>query len=143
MHLVPADRVGRRVIDDHTVCEALAGLGAPDDVRTWAERFSLLADPGRLTLLLCIRGAGEICVSDLAVAAGMNDTTVSQALRLLRAAGAVAPRREGRVVRYRLVDEALEALLARVHTASGDSTHDEVAGSTGVPGSGNGARQAT
>ena len=36
----------------------------------------------RLTLLLCIHAAGEICVSDLAVAAGLKDTTTSPALRL-------------------------------------------------------------
>ena len=81
---------------------------------SWAQRFSLLADPGRLSLLVCIRAAGPISVTDLAVASGMNDTTVSQALRLLRAAGLVAPERDGRVIRYSLADEETGSLLARL-----------------------------
>ena len=81
---------------------------------SWAQRFSLLADPGRLSLLVCIRAAGPISVTDLAVASGMNDTTVSQALRLLRAAGLVAPERDGRVIRYSLADEETGSLLVRL-----------------------------
>ncbi|HSK59365.1 MAG TPA: metalloregulator ArsR/SmtB family transcription factor [Actinomycetospora sp.] len=83
-------------------------------MHAWVTRFALLADPTRLTLLLCIHTAGEICVSDLAVAAGLKDTTTSQALRLLRAQGLVATRRDGRVVRYRLADETVHALLHQV-----------------------------
>ena len=44
----------------------------------------------------------------------MNDPAVSQALRLLRAAGVVAGEKEGRVVRYRVVDEAVRGLLTQV-----------------------------
>ena len=114
MHLVPADRADHRIIDGHRACEAIAALGDPEVVASWAQRFSLLADPGRLSLLVCIRAAGPISVTDLAVAAGMNDTTVSAALRLLRAAGVVAAQRDGRVIRYSLADEETGALLARL-----------------------------
>jgi DNA-binding transcriptional ArsR family regulator len=111
MHLVPAEHAHRRTIDEHLVCEAIEGIGDQAAVRAWADRFALLADPGRLTLLRAIRAVPDISVSDLAVAAGMNDTAVSQALRLLRVAGAVAARKDGRIMRYRLVDETLDALL--------------------------------
>ena len=117
MHLVPADRADHRIIDDHRACEAIAALGDPEVVGSWARRFSLLADPGRLSLLVCIRAAGPISVTDLAVASGMNDTTVSQALRLLRAAGVVAAERDGRVIRYSLADEEIGSLLARLFRA--------------------------
>ena len=117
MHLVPADRAGHRIIDDHRACEAIAALGDPEAVASWAQRFSLLADPGRLSLLVCIKAAGPISVTDLAVASGMNDTTVSQALRLLRAAGVVAAERDGRVIRYSLADEEIGSLLARLFPA--------------------------
>jgi ArsR family transcriptional regulator, lead/cadmium/zinc/bismuth-responsive transcriptional repressor len=117
MHLVPADRAGHRIIDGHRACEAIAALGDPASVGSWARRFSLLADPGRLSLLVCIRAAGPISVTDLAVAAGMNGTTVSAALRLLRAAGMVAAHRDGRVIRYSLADEEIGALLARLFPA--------------------------
>src|SRR4051794_2535698 len=111
MHLVPADRADRRTIDGHRVCDAIAAIGEPGRVRTWAERFSLLADPRRLALLLALHRAGPLAVSDLAVATGMKDPAVSQALRLLRAAGVVEGAKEGRVVRYRLIDAATADLL--------------------------------
>ncbi|MEU0965966.1 metalloregulator ArsR/SmtB family transcription factor [Streptomyces sp. NPDC005917] len=111
MHLVPADRADRRTIDGHRVCDAIAAIGEPAHVRTWADRFSLLADPGRLALLLALHQAGPLAVSDLAIATGMNDPAVSQALRLLRAAGTVAGDKEGRVVRYRVVDPVVADLL--------------------------------
>jgi ArsR family transcriptional regulator, lead/cadmium/zinc/bismuth-responsive transcriptional repressor len=117
MHLVPADRADHRTIDGHRACEAIAALGDPAVVASWAQRFSLLADPGRLSLLVCIKAAGPISVTDLAVAAGMNDTTVSQALRLLRAAGLVAAQRDGRVIRYSLADEEVGSVLARLFPA--------------------------
>jgi DNA-binding transcriptional ArsR family regulator len=111
MHLVPADRADHRTIDGHRVCEAIAAIGEADHVRTWADRFSLLADPRRLALLIALDRTGPLAVSDLAVATGMNDPATSQALRLLRAAGVVAGEREGRVVRYRVVDQEVAALL--------------------------------
>ncbi|MFJ5234809.1 ArsR/SmtB family transcription factor [Kitasatospora sp. NPDC088391] len=112
MHLVPADRAGQRTIDGHRVCEAIAAIGDAEHVRAWAERFALLADPGRLALLLALHRTGPLAVTDLAVATGMRDPAVSQALRLLRAAGLVAGERDGRVVRYRLVDPAVAEVLA-------------------------------
>ncbi|MCW2917142.1 MAG: transcriptional regulator [Actinomycetia bacterium] len=118
MHLVPPERAHRRVIDDHRVCEAIAGAGDGRDVRAWAVRFAMLSDPGRLTLLLCIHAAGPICVSDLAVAADMNDTAVSQSLRLLRSQGIVTAHRDGRVIRYELADATVHDLLHLVRPAT-------------------------
>lgn len=112
MHLVPADRADRRAIDGHRVCDAIAAIGEPDGVRAWADRFALLADAKRLALLLALCRTGPLAVSDLATATGMNDTAVSQALRLLRAARVVEREKEGRVVRYRVVDEEVRGLLA-------------------------------
>lgn len=113
MHLVPADRAHRHTIDEHQVCAAIEGVGDPTVAEAWARRFSMLADPGRLMLLLAIGAAPDISVTDLAIAVGMNDTAVSQALRLLRAADLVSARKDGRVVRYRLTTDAwTEALLA-------------------------------
>jgi DNA-binding transcriptional ArsR family regulator len=114
VHLVPPERTGRRVIEDEQVCAAISGIGDLDNVNVWAERFAVLGDPSRLTLLLAMHGAGPISVSDLAVAANMNDTTVSQALRLLKAAGTVASERDGRIVRYRLVSDQIADLLDQV-----------------------------
>ncbi|MET7450576.1 metalloregulator ArsR/SmtB family transcription factor [Streptomyces sp. NPDC005574] len=111
MHLVPADRADRRTIDGHRVCDAIAAIGEPGHVRAWADRFALLGEPRRLALLLALHRTGPLAVSDLAIATGMNDPAVSQALRLLRAAGVVEGEKEGRIVRYRLVDATVATLL--------------------------------
>jgi DNA-binding transcriptional ArsR family regulator len=123
VHLLPAERSGHRVIDGERVCRAIAALGEVDGVdgpggSGWAEaiqdrarRFALLADPTRLALLTCIHAAGPISVSDLAAATGINDVTVSQTLRYLRAAQAVSTQRDGRVIRYQLASTPIEALL--------------------------------
>ncbi len=111
MHLVPAERAHRRVIDDHTVCAAIAGIGDADRLAEWAGRFALLGEPHRLSLLLAVHHAGPIAVTDLATATGLDDTTVSRILRLLRASRTVVADKDGRIVRYRLADDHVAALL--------------------------------
>lgn len=56
---------------------------------------------------------------DLAAAVGVTETVVSHSMRLLRAAGIVANRRDGRVVYYRLDDAHVRMLLqvSRAHDA--------------------------
>jgi DNA-binding transcriptional ArsR family regulator len=118
MHLVPPGRSTDRMIEDERVCDAIGGIGDRASVAEEAGRFSLLGDPTRLTLLLAIYHAGPISVSDLAVAGNLHDTTVSQALRILRAASMVTPVRDGRVVRYQLADERTGKLLEMVSPRS-------------------------
>jgi DNA-binding transcriptional ArsR family regulator len=108
MHLVPANQ---RTLDGERVCIAIGALGERAELDAWAERFAVLGDPTRLALLRAIAEAGPISVTDLAVAVDINDTTVSQALRLLRASGIVAPKRDGRIMRYELTDDHIRELL--------------------------------
>jgi len=112
VHLLPAERADQRIIDGERVCEAIAALDDPAEMRARAQRFALLADPTRLTVLTCIQAAGPISVSDLAAATGINDATVSQTLRYLRAAQTVSSQRDGRVIRYELCDRSVAELLA-------------------------------
>lgn len=117
MHLIDPDNPNP-VVDGDRVCEAIAHLPAPEILQEWVTRFALLADQTRLALLLCIHHAGEICVSDLASATGVKDSTVSQSLRLLRAHNVVGTRRDGRVIHYHLNhDEPLRALLGQLADA--------------------------
>ena len=111
MHLLPAERSDHRVIDGERVCQAIAALASPGEIQGRAGLFAILADPTRLALLTCIKAAGPISVSDLAAATGINDTTISQALRYLRATQTVTAERGGRVIRYQLADSAIAALL--------------------------------
>ncbi len=68
-----------------------------------ASLFRVAGDVARLKLLdrLC---DGEWCVSELAEAAGVGLSTVSQQLRLLRAERIVTRRRSGKHIFYSLAD---------------------------------------
>ena len=118
VHLLPQDRADWRIIDQERVCEAIDALGDMSAVRERAARFALLGDPTRLAVLTCIQAAGPISVSDVAAATGISDVTVSQALRYLRATQTVATERDGRVIRYRLINPYVESLIARADAAS-------------------------
>ncbi len=64
--------------------------------------LSLMADPTRARLLYALDAAEELCVGDLALALDLSEDAVGYGLRLLRTAGLVARRKEGRTVYYRL-----------------------------------------
>jgi len=68
-----------------------------------AEVLRTLASPRRLEILHALAG-GPLEVGHLAEAMGMSQPNASQHLAVLRAAGVVEAERDGREVRYRLVD---------------------------------------
>ncbi|MFV0526245.1 MAG: ArsR/SmtB family transcription factor [Acidimicrobiales bacterium] len=100
-----------------------------DDAVRLAELFRLLGDPNRIRILMALGRAGELCVHDLAAAVAAPEAKVSQALRLLRTAGVVRNRREGRHVHYRLDDDHVRTLLEMSHRhiahGPGDPTEGE------------------
>ena len=111
MHQVPTSRRGERIVDPSQVCDALAVLADRPAVRRSAALLGALGDPSRLSLLLALHHAGDLCVSDLAFAVGMTDSAVSHALRLLRAHGMVTAHRAGRMVHYRVAGDLTARLL--------------------------------
>lgn len=100
-----------RAVDQERVAATRAALPAPDDVVELAEVFGLLSDPNRLRLMISLLEAGELCVCDLAAATAMSESSVSHALRLLRAHRVVHVRRTGRMSYYRLADSHVRLLL--------------------------------
>lgn len=108
---------------DHPVdpqrVEAVRARGLPArEAETLAGLLTLLADPLRARIIAALLVAEEVCVGDLALALGASEDAVSYALRLLRTAGLVHRRREGRMGYYRLRDgdarSAIDAALARL-----------------------------
>jgi ArsR family transcriptional regulator, lead/cadmium/zinc/bismuth-responsive transcriptional repressor len=133
VHQVPPALRGARVIDPDQVCDAVAVLADTDGLERTARVLDALGDPNRLGIVLALRHAGDLCVSDLALAVGMSDSAVSHALRLLRAHGMVTAHRQGRLVRYRVVGTLTERLLDVVSdVVVGDvSLHADGAGDAG------------
>lgn len=72
--------------------------------------FKTLGNPRRLTILRALRH-GELCVCDIAVLLGLSLGATSQQLKQLREQGWLAMRNDGRMVYYRLHDNAPFARL--------------------------------
>ena len=102
---------GVPVVDPTQVCDARTVLADTAQLRRTAGVLGALGELNRLSILLALRHAGDLCVSDLAVVVGMSDSAVSHALRLLRAHGMVSAHRHGRLVRYRVTGELTHRLL--------------------------------
>lgn len=77
------------------------------DMSSAARRFQALSDPTRLAILQRLR-RGERCVCDLTDALDAAQSRLSFHLRVLRDAGLVTDRREGRWVHYSINTEALD-----------------------------------
>jgi ArsR family transcriptional regulator, lead/cadmium/zinc/bismuth-responsive transcriptional repressor len=88
---------------------------APRVAHAAARRARALADPTRLTIAAALAGAEteELCVCDLSWIAERSEQLVGHHLRVLHRAGLVSPRREGKMVLYRLTGEG-QALLGLV-----------------------------
>src|SRR4051794_41615513 len=97
-------------IDPTRVAHARARLPSADEASRLTSLLSLIADPIRLRILYALDVSEELCVGDLALALGANEDQVTYALRLLRTAGLVVARKDGRVVFNRLADDFPEPL---------------------------------
>ncbi|MEL6532872.1 MAG: metalloregulator ArsR/SmtB family transcription factor [Pseudomonadota bacterium] len=93
----------------------------PDQTAQLAETFGLLADPTRLSIVICCkdqeRSAGEI-----AEALGVSASLTSHHLRLLRAARILKSERRGKQVFYAMADDCVHRVLNIMidHTFSHD-----------------------
>ena len=99
--------------------QLLSKLPGTTDFQNLADTFQLLSDGSRLRLywLLC---HCEECVTNLSAIMGMSSPAISHHLRLLKSAGLITSRREGKEVYYTAQDnptaqtlhDALESLMA-------------------------------
>src|SRR6266851_3428767 len=126
--VIPLDGCLVRVVDRDKVAAVRQAMPLEQDVMEAADVFALLGDPNRLRLLVALLAGGEMCVCDLAAAAGMSESAASHAVRWLRAHRIVSsPRRQGRMMYYRLDDAHVRMLLdlALTHTQHTRALHPE------------------
>ncbi len=104
---------------DQNMEKLAAHVPSQGEFQELAELFRQLSDGARLRIfwILC---HGEVCVTNLAAMMDMSSPAVSHHLRLLKDAGLVTSRREGKEVYYRAAGESkthvlhssLESLMA-------------------------------
>ncbi|HLN42462.1 MAG TPA: metalloregulator ArsR/SmtB family transcription factor [Acidimicrobiales bacterium] len=98
-------------VDPDRVTTARERVISLDDAGRLAGLLGLISDPVRSRLLFALSGVERLCVGDLALALGVSDDAVSYGLRMLRTAGLVTFRKEGRVVYYSLAPSFPHPLL--------------------------------
>jgi DNA-binding transcriptional ArsR family regulator len=111
------------------VSAARAAVLQPGDARRLSALLGMLADPVRSRVLFALSAAGELCVGDLALALDATEDQVSYALKMLRLAGLVSFRKEGRMVFYQLspgfphqlLEHCLHQLLTIASPEAGDA----------------------
>jgi DNA-binding transcriptional ArsR family regulator len=97
-------------VDPHRVAAARARLIDAEEAARLTGLLGLLADPVRARILYALDIVDELCVGDIALALNATEDSVGYGLRVLRTAGLVTTRKEGRVVYYRLSDGFPEPL---------------------------------
>lgn len=84
-----------------------------------------IADENRVRILLALRGQ-ELCVCQLIELLGLAPSTVSKHIAILKSAGFISSRKEGRWVFYRIEEmEAPAAAGAAVHWLSESLSADK------------------
>ena len=72
--------------------------------------FKIMGDSTRLQIILSLQN-GELCVSDIADVCGLNQTTVSHQLKILKNEGILKSERQGKVVFYSIKDPKINQVL--------------------------------
>ena len=98
-------------VDAGRVAAARAGVLSIAEAGRLGGLLGMLADPVRSRILFALVAAEELCVGDLALALELTEDQVSYALKMLRLAGLVSFRKDGRMVFYRLSDGFPHPLL--------------------------------
>lgn len=104
-------------VDPTTVAAARRSLPTEAVLRSAANVFKTLGNPGRLRILKALEGR-ELCVCDISGVLGLSMSGTSQQLRELRNLGAIEYRVDGKLVYYTLADtfwlKLAESVLDRV-----------------------------
>ena len=90
------ERVQKRMIEE-------------DQYSNLAEFFKIFGNPTRLKILSLL-AIEDLCVCDICEALNLNQTTVSNQLRVLRANNIVKYQKEGKMARYSLTDLHIEMI---------------------------------
>lgn len=107
---VAADICQVNYVDHERVHRAKVSMKPETTLSQLAETFKVLGDATRVRILHAL-SFEELCVCDVAALTDMSQSAISHQLRLLRAAGLVKFRRDGKMVYYSLDDEHVAKLF--------------------------------
>ena len=87
------------LLDSITAAKVEDSLPSKSGLTALAAFFDALSDVTRLKILSALT-VSQMCVSDIAAVTGLNQTTVSHQLRILKGAHIVDGTRQGKVIFY-------------------------------------------
>lgn len=82
-----------------------------EELYNLSELFKVFGDSTRIRILYELLRCEELCVFHLAERLSMGQSAISHQLRILRTAGLVRPRREGKTVFYALDDDHVREII--------------------------------
>ena len=89
------------------ILSALPGDGA---ITKLADYFQNFSDSTRIKILTCL-SMMNMCVNDLSTILGLNQTTISHQLKLLKDQNIVSYKREGKILIYYLTNQAVNDIF--------------------------------
>ena len=98
------------LLDAVTADEICSQLPNDNALNLLTDYFSALADTTRLKILSAL-SISTLCVTDISALTGLNQTTVSHQLRLLKSVRIVSALRQGRVTFYSLKDKRFSNIM--------------------------------
>jgi DNA-binding transcriptional ArsR family regulator len=98
------------VVHEEAVRDAKRQMQTDETYSRAADFFKLLGDLTRVKIIGAL-DCRELCVCDISNILGMTKSAVSHQLALLRKAGFVTFRRDGKTVYYSLADEHIREIL--------------------------------
>ena len=99
-----------KLLDSATEATVKNYMPSNSKLYSLTEFFYACSDVTRARII-CALSISEMCVSDLARILGLNQTTCSHQLRLLRAADIVQQRRDGKIIYYSIKSRKIEDVL--------------------------------
>ncbi len=100
-------------VDRQRVAQARTETPEAAEAERLADLVKLVAEPTRARILCALYAVEELCVGDVALALDVSEDAVSYGLRVLRRAGLVRSRRDGRMAFYSLADPDTAPSLRR------------------------------
>ena len=107
---ISTDTCNCTVIHEEVVNEVKKSMPKEEKLYDLAELFKVFGDTTRIKILHALFEA-EMCVCDIAALLEMNQSAISHQLRVLKQAGLVKFRKEGKVVYYSLDDDHVKNIF--------------------------------
>lgn len=98
------------LLDSYTAVQVADSMPNGGRLGALADFFDALSDVTRLKIV-CALSVSSMCVTDLSALTGINQTTASHQLRILRTEGIVTAARQGKVMFYSLNDCGISKIM--------------------------------